>query len=95
MSAADIKKQLEKRKSGDIVTGIDGVTRSKEAEQRINALCQTVLQSEGGKQFMDYLRSITLNFVVPPTGTDAQLRHHEGKRELFMILQGRCKARKD
>ena len=95
MSTADIKRQLERRKNGDLVTGIDGVTRTKEAEQRLNALCQTVLDSEGGKQFMDYLRSITLNFVVPPTGTDAQLRHHEGKRELFMILQSRCNTRKD
>jgi len=70
----------------------DGVIRSPDAEEKINQTVRAVLSGPNGRALMDYLRSITVNFVVPPSATDAELRHHEGKRHLFQILDARLKS---
>lgn len=70
----------------------DGVVRTKEAEDRINQTVRAALSGPNGAALMEYLKSITTSFVVPPSASDAELRHHEGKRHLVQILDARLKS---
>lgn len=70
----------------------DGIMRDPAAEERINAACRAALGSGSGKLVMDYLRSITLNTVLPPSATDGELRMQEGMRRLFGILERRVNS---
>jgi hypothetical protein len=67
----------------------DGVIRTADLEEKINGACRTALNSPAGQTVMDYLRSITLNTVLPPSASDAELRMQEGMRRLFGILDAR------
>lgn len=67
----------------------DGIVRSSDVEEKINAACRSALNTPSGKMVMDYLRSITLNTVLPPSASDAELRMQEGMRRLFGILDAR------
>lgn len=68
---------------------IDGVERPAEAEEKINAAFRSVFGRPDGRMVMDYLRSITLNTVLPPSATDGELRMQEGMRRLFGIIDAR------
>lgn len=70
----------------------DGFARSEEEEERINGICRSVLTSPGGKELMNYLRSITVSAVVAPEASDAVLRDREGMRRLFGILENRARS---
>jgi len=70
----------------------DGFVRSPQAEERINAICRTVLTGPAGEALMDYIRAITVNMVLPPSASDAELRSMEGMRRLAGILDRRRHA---
>lgn len=68
---------------------IDGVERPAEIEEKINGAFRSVFGRKDGQLVMDYLRSITLNTVMPPSASDAELRMQEGMRRLFGIIEAR------
>jgi hypothetical protein len=68
------------------IYGIDGATRSLEAEKKLNRLLSGVFSGEDGQATLDYLRSITLNNVSGPGIEDHVLRHLEGQRFLVGIM---------
>lgn len=45
-----------------------------------------LMQHKAGKNVLNFLREITLNTVLAPTNTDAELRQAEGRRELFATI---------
>lgn len=44
-----------------------------------------------GAQALTWLTNTTLNRALPPTATDAMLRHHEGQRALVAEIHERMK----
>ncbi len=74
---------------------IDGYARSVQQEDRINELAYTVFGTPAGKEFLNYLRQITLNAPLGPDCTDNALRHREGMRYLFGIIHKRFEKGED
>lgn len=71
---------------------IDGYSRDDAREEQINAAFRTALGGRNGEAVMDYLRSITVNTVMPPSASDGELRMQEGMRRLFGIIQTRVSS---
>ncbi len=69
--------------------GPDGVTRTPQAEQKINEVLFNTFRGEAADVALDYLRSISVQMVNGPDATDAQLRHREGMRDMMRIIQTR------
>jgi hypothetical protein len=68
---------------------VDGIKRRAKDEAELDELAVSVFARGGGKQFLQYLRSITIEMVGGPEVTDAQLRHREGARYLVAVIEGR------
>lgn len=75
--------------------GPDGITRRFEDEQKLNELAAATFRSKGGREFLAYLRSITIEAVAGPNITDAELRHREGMRYLVGIIEQRVQKGKE
>jgi hypothetical protein len=52
---------------------------------------KAAFSTEHGERTLQYLTNITLNRVMPPSSTDAELRHHEGARNLVGLIIQRIK----
>lgn len=71
---------------------IDGHQRSFEREAYYNKLAAILFSTGGGKEFLDYLRQITIQAICEPDTSDLVLRHREGARWLFAVIQARLIA---
>jgi methionine synthase II (cobalamin-independent) len=69
--------------------GADGFERTVDLENRLNSIACGLFSTAAGKEFLDYLKSITVNYVLGPGGTDAHLRHLEGQRYIVSIINRR------
>lgn len=72
-----------------LTLGPDGVTRSPEKENELNKLAAGIFSSQGGKEFLRYLRSITIEAVSGPSVGTNELFHREGMRFLVGIIEQR------
>lgn len=75
-----------------LTSPIDGQQRSVEREMTINLLAARLFTTGGGKEFLDYLRMITIQAICEPDVADTVLRHREGARWLFAVIQARTLA---
>ena len=87
MTTAFERKVVEMRERS--AASIDGFVRAPEIEERINGAVRSAMGTPSGRMVMDYLRSITLNAVLPHSASDGELRMQEGMRRLFGILDAR------
>jgi hypothetical protein len=78
--------------TGHLTSPIDGHGRSVEREMYYNQLAVRLFATGGGKEFLDYLRQITIQAVCEPDTSDLVLRHREGARWLFAVIQARLIA---
>jgi len=69
----------------------DGVSRSQQEDDELNQTIAALFKSRAGKRVLDYLRSITIEFVAGPNISDAELRHREGMRYLVGIIEERMR----
>lgn len=70
----------------DQILGRDGLARKRAQEDEIAGLCLATFHEGAGARLLAYLRTVTLNRVLGPGATDAELRHHEGARALVAML---------
>ena len=77
-----------------LVVGCDGLERSETKELELNRLFNGVFSSEGAKECLAYLRSITVNYVGGPNITPNELMHREGSRYLVGIIEQRIEKGK-
>lgn len=70
-------------------TGCDGVKRLIKEENRLNQLAVAAFTSGAGKEFLEYLRSITIESVGGPAISNDHLRHLEGARWVVGIMETR------
>jgi hypothetical protein len=70
-------------------SSLDGINWPKDREEQINGAFRSALNSPAGELVVDYLRAITIEMVLGPVATDAELRHREGMRQLFQIIEQR------
>jgi hypothetical protein len=75
-----------------LTSPIDGHQRSVEREMVLNQLATRIFATGGGKEFLDYLRQITIQAICEPDTSDLVLRHREGARWLFAVIQARLIA---
>ncbi len=60
--------------------GLDGHARSKELDEQISLNVASLFSTDGGREVLRYLRSITIESVHGAAVSDAELRHMEGQR---------------
>ena len=73
------------------VLSADGVvSRSAEDERRLNALFDRLSQSPDFKEAMEYLRSITVDFVHGDAVQPNPLMHLEGQRWIVKLIERRA-----
>lgn len=77
---------------GAPVATADGLPRSRAEEERLNELARHCLATPQGREFIAYLRSITIEVALLPSATDAELRHMEGMRALVAIIHARANS---
>ena len=78
-----------------VVKSVDGFERPQADEKRLNDLAFGTFSTGAGKEFLNYLRQITLNHPLPPDVSDSALRHKEGMRYLFGIIYTRFEKGKN
>ena len=78
-------------RSGKVI-GPDGLAWGEKQNEQIDDLAVATFGRGAGREFLTYLRSITIEMVGGPEITDAQLRHREGGRYLIGIIETRVKA---
>ena len=66
--------------------------RSKELEYKLNEAFAAVFRDKSGELVLNYLKSITVNRICGPEATDNALRHLEGQRFNFGVIQARYEA---
>lgn len=69
--------------------GVDGKVRSADLERKLNLLAAATFGTAAGREFIDYLRSITTNVASGPEITPTALMHLEGQRYLVGVIQQR------
>ena len=69
--------------------GCDGFGYIPKEKQRLDELAVGTFARGAGKEFLSYLRSITIEAVCGPAASDAELRHREGARALIGIIETR------
>jgi hypothetical protein len=69
--------------------GIDGIQRTKERDLQISLVAAELFSSPSGKEFLRYLRSITIEMVHGPNVVSEELRHHEGQRYIVGLIEQR------
>ena len=74
------------------IIGPDGTIRTVAQEDQLNKIFAACFRSPAGHEVLGYLRSITINTVVGPEASDAALRHKEGMRFLFGVIDARINA---
>lgn len=86
-----MKSHLEQAREAmkDQIVGPDGIARHPKQQDVINQSLASCFSGEKGGIALDYLKSITVSMVVPPEAGDAVLRHREGMRDLFRIINAR------
>lgn len=68
---------------------IDGVVgRSQEQERTLNGAFKECFQTPAGETVMEYLRQM-VGQVCGPEASDGQIRHLEGQRFLFALIDRR------
>lgn len=72
--------------------GIDGFERKALEERRLNKMAVEALGDAAGQDFLNYLKSITINQVSGPHISDTHLRHLEGQRYIVGIIEARIRA---
>ena len=68
---------------------IDGYSRPREKEEYLNSIAPGVFSTGGGREFLNYLRSITMNHVAPGWLSNEELHYLEGARWLVGIIMRR------
>lgn len=81
-----LKQKIEQNQRG---TSIDGIARPKKVDEHLDKLASATFSTPAGKQFLNYLRSITLNAPLGPHASTNELWHKEGMRYLFGIIHTR------
>ena len=76
-------------KKVNTLIGLDGMKRTPDQEENLNAVSKALFTSDAGKQFLSYLKSITIETVAGPDIDDKQLRHLEGQRYIVGLIQRR------
>lgn len=75
--------------------GPDGIVRKVEQDREINSLFATFFRGRAAEKVLAYLRGITVNNVAGPVITDGELRHLEGQRFLYQVIEARIKMGKE
>ena len=92
MSQHAVKRKIEEVRSL-AENSVDGYVRPPKVEEQINVVCRNVLNTDDGDAVMDYIKSISINAIMHPSCTDAELRMQEGMRRLAGILDHRRKTK--
>jgi hypothetical protein len=65
----------------------DGATRTRDEQADIDAAAARLFSCPDGELVLGYLRSITLDYVTGPHEAECAVRHLEGQRYLFAVIQ--------
>lgn len=69
---------------------VDGWPWTAKQRDELDELAVATFGRGAGKQFLDYLKSITLGSVSGPEASTEYLRHIEGQRFIVQVCDARC-----
>ena len=75
--------------SNRVNIGIDGIQRTQAEDLQISQNAAEALGTSAGKEFLRYLRSITIEMVNGPSVEGAHLMHQEGQRYIVGLIEQR------
>ena len=70
---------------------LDGFAREAQAEEEIDRVVARALSSRDGQELLSYLRSITVDTVLPNSASADDLRSMEAQRRLVVMLEMRAR----
>jgi len=77
------------KKETKTLIGLDGIERTPQQEETLNAVINSLFKTDAGATILAYLKSITIETVAGPEIGNDQLRHIEGQRYIVGLLQRR------
>ena len=80
----------EKKKPRQYISP-DGKSRNQKVERELNECFAICFSSHTGKRVRDYLRSISVNSVLPPGTPPETITYMEGARWLMGVIDTRIK----
>lgn len=83
------RKKVTARKKGEHEEVDEKIKDMIDRERRLNQAYAITFTSSHGAAVLDDLRKETVNKVYNSSASDAELRHQEGKRELFALINSR------
>lgn len=75
------------RKRQPLNIGVDGISRSKADDAKIDALMSEVFSTPAGREVLKYLRSVTIEMVSGPSVEANSLFHAEGQRYIVGMIE--------
>lgn len=69
---------------------VDGWPHGQKEREKLDELAVATFGRGPGKQFLDYLKQITLGSVSGPEASNEYLRHVEGQRFIVQVCDVRC-----
>tara|TARA_A100000172_G_scaffold49791_1_gene31204 strand:- start:1822 stop:2130 length:309 start_codon:yes stop_codon:yes gene_type:complete len=80
----------DRLRRGKPVATLDGFNRGNDEESRLNSIFAAIFSDGGGREALDYLRSVTVNAVLAPSQCEPNaLLHLEGQRYLVHLIDKR------
>ncbi|WP_448191900.1 hypothetical protein [Azospirillum sp. sgz301742] len=74
------------------VRGLDGYLRAPQEEAELNSAVFHTFTTAPGEACLTWLRTVTVEAVLDPSRSDAELRHQEGMRHLVKLIEARLSA---
>ena len=80
---------MKSEQTPKVVVGLDNMQRTPDAEEKLNFIFSDTFNTPAGKAVLQSLKSITIEAIAGGEITDHALRHLEGQRYLYGLIQRR------
>lgn len=80
---------MKSEQTPKVVVGLDNMQRTPDLEEKLNFIFADAFNTPAGKAVLQALRSITIEAIAGGEITDHALRHLEGQRYLYGLIQRR------
>ena len=89
------KSKPKPKEARKIYAAPDGKKRTNKQEHDINEAFAITFRDPAGKLVLNYLKSITVNAVLPSSSNPNEIVYHEGARWLMAIIDTRIEHGKE
>lgn len=84
--------QAKRKPASDKSAGPDGIVRPESHHAELDEMAAALFGRGNGKRFLQYLKNISVEVAHAPDVSDSVLRHYNGMRYLYGIIEARTNA---